>query len=186
MLERFSREARAAVDQAHDEGRLSGAAAVLPGHLLVALLGRPAEHAAAAAALRDAGVRQDAARRVLARAAAATDDATPLDPDVLAGVGVDLDAVRRRAEESFGPGALDAPGRAAGGRLRFAPASRKALELALREAIALRSDAITDAHLLLAILRGADPSAMAVLSDAGADAAALRADVRARLAASAA
>lgn len=192
MLERFTVAARIAVLEAQDERRRAGATHVLPGHLLAALLADPtgprdgASRGIAADALHRAGVRRDDARLVLARASAAVDDVVALDPDVLAGVGIDLDAIRRHAEQAFGPGALDAPSARPASRGPFAPSSKKALELALREAVALRARSISDGHLLLGILRVEDPSATAVLRYAGADIDALRRDVRARLAAEAA
>ena len=59
-----------------------------------------------------------------------------LDGKALAAIGIDLDEIRRRAEESFGPGALERGRRARGGYVPFTAGAKKALELSLREAIA--------------------------------------------------
>ena len=77
---------------------------------------------------------------------------------LFAALGIDLDEVRRRVEEAFGPGALDRVrrprGRRWGGHIPFAKESKKTLELALREAIALGHNYIGTEHMLLAMLRG--------------------------------
>ncbi len=98
---------------------------------------------------------------MLAEAGAGVDDDT-----ALRDLGIDLDAVRHRVEERFGPGALDAPPpagpgpgaaggagvAAAGGHIPFTSEARKALEQALREAVHLRSGEIAAPHLVLGML----------------------------------
>ena len=67
------------------------------------------------------------------------------DAEALATLGIDLDEVRRQVEDAFGPGALErtraASGRGApfGGHIPFERAAKKALELALREALRARA-----------------------------------------------
>jgi ATP-dependent Clp protease ATP-binding subunit ClpA len=84
------------------------------------------------------------------------------DPTALAALGIDLDEVRRRVEEAFGPGALDRVrrprGRRWGGHIPFTKDAKKALQLALREAISLGHDHIGTEHLLLGMLRGDGPA----------------------------
>jgi hypothetical protein len=60
--------------------------------------------------------------------------------------------VKRRVEETFGPGAL-ARGRAAKGCIPFAPDAKKALELSLRSALALDDKFIGSEHILLGLAR---------------------------------
>ena len=93
-----------------------------------------------------------------------------VDADALAALGIDLDEVRRRVEEAFGPGALDrarAPKRRfLGGHIPFAKEAKKALELALREALALKHNYIGTEHILLGLLH-AEGAAHDVLVERG-------------------
>ena len=86
--------------------------------------------------------------------------AGPLDPGALASIGIDLDEIRRRVEESFGPGALE---RTAAWRemrrLKMCPNAKKVLELALREAIRLGDKRVSSEHILLAMMRVPDSGA---------------------------
>ena len=95
-----------------------------------------------------------------------------LDGEALASIGVDLDEIRRRAEANFGPGALERRRRPKGSHVPFTAEGKKALELALREAIALGDREIGDEHVLLGVLRegGSDR----LLRSVGAEPAALR------------
>jgi ATP-dependent Clp protease ATP-binding subunit ClpA len=98
-----------------------------------------------------------------------------LDAEALEAIGIDLAAIRGKLEEAFGEGVLDNPAQASRGwRLPFSPGAKKALELSLREAIAMRDNHISDGHLLLGLIRGGDKTVARVLADAGADQAALR------------
>ena len=104
--------------------------------------------------VRRADLEADLAGRATAPAAAGSVE----DADALAALGIDLDEVRRRVEEAFGPGALDrarAPKRRfLGGHIPFAKEAKKALELSLREALALRHNYIGTEHMLLGLLHG--------------------------------
>ncbi|MGC5167099.1 Clp protease N-terminal domain-containing protein [Luteimicrobium sp. DT211] len=191
MFERFTKDARSVVNLA--VGDAEGSGTVDSVSLLLALAWQDAAHdgATAARVLHDAGL--DRARL---EAAAATVDrpgrpTTPapdgpsaadpgLDPAALAAVGIDLDAMRARADDVFGPGALDTPVAAEGRRghsrrPRFSADAKKTLELALREAVRLHDRRITSAHLLLGVLRDPSSPAGRTLTAAGADLAALRA-----------
>jgi len=160
MFERFTREARGAVIAAQQVARDTGSRRIDTRHLLVAL----AEGVGpAAGALRAVGVDTDhLASRVRGDLMAAG-----LDPRALASLGIDLDAVRGRADSVFGRGALD---RAGGkrGHLPFTRDAKKALELALREAIRLQHSRIDGRHLLLGVLRAECPARDA-LGAAGVD-----------------
>ena len=68
-----------------------------------------------------------------------------IDADALATLGIDLDEVRRRVEETFGAGALGAtpPGKRQDRSIGpLTPRAKQALELALRQAQHERSDSI--------------------------------------------
>ena len=105
-----------------------------------------------------------------------------LDAEALASVGIDLDAVRASADAVFGEGALDRVGRApVKGHLPFTADAKKTLELALREAVRLRTNRIDGAMLLLGTVRATGSPAELTLSRAlaevGSSPSALRAAV---------
>ena len=166
MFERFTQEARAAVVGAQQVARETGSRNIDTRHVLVVLVERPGP---VHRALADTGA--DAA----AVAAQARDDlrAGGLDSEALAALGIDLDAVRRQADAVFGADALERASRSPRGHIPFTPDAKKALELALREAVRLKQRSIHSAHLMLGILR-ADNPARALLLQAGVDTAALR------------
>jgi ATP-dependent Clp protease ATP-binding subunit ClpA len=174
MFERFTQPARTAVRDAVVTAEQLRTDAVDTRHLVVAL----AEGAAGgpvAAALRSVGVEPT---DVAARARAAIAAGETLDGEALASLGIDLDAVRDRADAVFGPGALE---RAARPRLRrtrpFAADAKKALELSLREAVRLGDRGIDAPHLLLGVLRADSPGGRVVVAlarEAGSDLVAVR------------
>lgn len=167
MFERFSKEARAAVVEAQHVARATSSRSIDSRHVLVALAEADGP---ASRALRAVEIDPDAV------AASLRDDlrAAGLDPQALASLGVDLDAVRERTDAVFGEGALDRVARKTPkGHIPFTPDAKKSLELALREAIRLKDNGIHGGHLLLGILRADSPAGRA-LQAAGADVAALR------------
>lgn len=166
MFERFTKEARTVVTGAQEVGRETASRNIDTRHLLVALLENPGP---AQRALLDTGA--DVA--TLAATVRADLRAGGLDADALAGIGIDLDVVRRQADAVFGPGALERAGRKSPGHIPFSPDAKKALELALREAIRLKHRSIHSGHLLLGILRAQSPG-RTFLQHAGVDTDALR------------
>lgn len=110
----------------------------------------------------------------------------PLDAGALASLGIDLDAVRRATEASFGPGALERAkspgcGPRLGGHIPFTPRAKKSLELALRAAVRMRHNSISSGHLLLGIIDQGSNTALLIVGKAGVPAGALRHDVTERL-----
>ena len=183
MFERFSQDARRVVVQARHEAVRAGRGQLGCEHLLLGLLAEPGP---AAEAMTAAGLELGALRAGLSRGSQAEPD--PLDADALASVGIDLDTVRRAADATFGPGALDraGPGRPRRrGRMRVTADAKKALELALRTAVRLRQREISGGHLLIGIIDHGDNGALDLLAAFAVDVARLRADVLARLAAAA-
>jgi ATP-dependent Clp protease ATP-binding subunit ClpA len=79
------------------------------------------------------------------------------DAEALASIGIDLDEIRRRVEESFGPGALDqAPGPVqATGRITMTREAKQSIELAVQEARALHHGYVGTEHLLLGLVGAA-------------------------------
>ena len=181
MIERFTTAARQTVVGAQDEARQLHHNWVGTEHLLLALLAQ--EGTASAAVLARHGLTHDSA----AESVAAYLGGDALDADALTTLGIDLDAVRSSVEATFGPGALDRSGPRTGdepgGRIPFNGRAKKVLELSLREAIALKSRSITDAHIALGLLREGQGLAMKVIHDRGIDPADLRRDLTAALAA---
>jgi hypothetical protein len=152
VFERFTDKARQVVVLAQQQARERGDDRIDTRHLLLALFRVPDNLAVMvmeAFSVQSADVEADLAGR-------ATSTARDVDADALAALGIDLDEVRRRVEEAFGPGALDRARGARrswlGGHIPFAKEAKKALELALREALALKHNYIGTEHILLGLL----------------------------------
>lgn len=156
MFERFTREARATVTAAQQVARDAGTRQIDTRHVLVALL---EEAGPVAATFRELGV--DVAGLVTSLRSELRESG--LDREALASLGIDLDAVRERADAVFGPGALDSAGHGPG-RIPFSRDAKKALELALREAIRLQHKSIDGRHVALGILRAECPARDALVA----------------------
>ncbi len=178
MFERFTSDAREVVVLAQQEARALRHDHIGTEHLLLAQLRLDTP---TTAVLRRHGLDHDE----VAEAVAAHLGTADLDAEALRTLGIDLDAVRDVAEAAFGPGALDTPRRGrrrSPGHLPFTSDAKKVLELALREALAMRSRSITDGHIALGLLRGGG-TALEVLRQRGVDPGGLRADLTRSLAA---
>jgi ATP-dependent Clp protease ATP-binding subunit ClpA len=172
MFERFTAEARETVVGAQLEARRLHHERIGTEHLLLSLL---TQDTPTTAVLTRYGLTRD----TVAVAVAGYVNKDVLDADALNAVGIDLDAVRRSVEATFGPGALDRPGssREPTGHIPFSPRAKKVLELSLREALAMKSRSIADGHIALGLLREGEGLAMKVLADRGIDVADLRRDL---------
>ncbi|MFI9719760.1 Clp protease N-terminal domain-containing protein [Streptomyces sp. NPDC052396] len=187
MFERFTKEARTAVVWAQEEARGLYAHRVGVAHLLLGTAFRDGYPP-----LNQLGVTAGALREAIrTQGPLGADDAA-----ALRSLGIDLDAVRDRAEHTFGPGALDwpapqpPPGRGPRrrlpegmpkGHIPFASEAKRALELSLGEARALQHGHIGVPHLVLGLLRTEDPTVTAALRELGTDGAAVRTAVLADL-----
>lgn len=182
MFERFTGPAREVVIQTQREARDLGHQQIGTEHVLLALL---AGGGGAATVLRDAGldasrVRADVQRLVGAPGRALDEE----DAAALQTVGIDLDAVLTKIEETFGADALEPPApeprrgllgwRRSGGHIRFSPRAKKVLELSLREAIRLSDNYIGTEHILLGLIREGEGLAAKIMHDAGVDLTRLR------------
>lgn len=176
MFERFTKSARRAVTLAQEEARNLDGPQIGTEHVLIALAGEGND--AAAQALRSAG-----ATAAALRDAARSRSADHLDADALALLGIDLDQVRRAAEDRFGPGALDAArvAHAPKGSIPFSAAAKQALAAAVRQSTALRTGSISSGHLLLGLLADDNSGATEVLRTCGVDVGHLTADADALL-----
>ncbi|MFC7406487.1 Clp protease N-terminal domain-containing protein [Georgenia alba] len=173
MFERFTKDARTAVIHAQEEARELRCSWIGAEHVALGVL---SADGSAVRALRRAG--HDPA--VLANQLRRIATGSGLDGEALAAVGIDLDAVSRSSDAIFGDGALERAGRGRrrrGGHIPFTSAARKALELALREALRLEDKEISDRHLLLGVIRGGGPAGEVL---AGHDVGAVRASLEAR------
>jgi ATP-dependent Clp protease ATP-binding subunit ClpA len=161
MFERFTSSARECVANAQEEAAGLHHGHIGTEHLLIALAGDRA--GLGGQILRAFRVSQEELRAALPAGAAPPG----IDADALASIGIDLDEVRRRAEETFGPGALESGRRSEGGYVPFTPKSKKALELALRSAMHLHDDFIGSEHLLLGVARVEEDTGARLLAERG-------------------
>jgi len=169
MFERFTKRARRSVEQAGEVAVGRRATHVRPEHLFVALVD-DADNLAVRV-LADLGAPRDRLREELERRRSRyVDGLGDEDAEALATIGIDLHEVLRRVGRGFGESRKR-------GRPRFSRESKKALELSLREAIALRHNYIGTEHILLGLVRGGDPAVRDTLAALDVSPADLRAAV---------
>jgi hypothetical protein len=170
MFERFTGEARQVVVGAQEEARTRKADEIRTEHVLAAIY--TVRDDLAVTVLERFGVDEADVLREIDRLHAGAQPA--LDAEALSTIGIDLDEVRRQVEEAFGPGALDRTRAALGGKagrlfghIPFEGPAKKALELALREAIHLRHDYIGTEHILLGLIHTEGGAAHHILAAQG-------------------
>jgi ATP-dependent Clp protease ATP-binding subunit ClpC len=149
MFSRFARIARRCVEAAVEEARWLGHDSVGDEDLLLGVL-RTGE-GLAAEALSSLGVTLEAAR----------EESEGMLAEALSSVGISLDEVRRGAGGAFEMRIPDDR------RIPFSPRAKKALEGALREAIRLQDNRITDEHVLRGLLSEEDGAAVRLLGNLG-------------------
>lgn len=191
MFERFTPEAKALVIEAQRTRAALGDELVQTEHLLLALA---VDEGPAGEALRMLGpghdqmltalLADDAATRYGGPGDDQTQSGTETDDELLKRLGVDLDAVHRSADKTFGPGALDRvrrgrsrrsegndtdrQGRNRFGRSgRFNARSKRVLELSLREALRLKTKHIGPEHIGLGIVAEGEGTACRILLEEG-------------------
>lgn len=158
MFERFTKGARDVVTGAVEQSEREGADSIDDGHLLLALLDREGTRASFALAALGADRRRADITRALAEARR-RGGLTQADADALAGLGIDVEEIVSRVEETHGAGALAGVGarrerRGIGswiGHRGFTRDAKDTLERALRIATARRDRSIGDEHILLAL-----------------------------------
>ena len=158
MFERFTGRARTVVILAKAEAAERGDQ-IRPVYLLYALA---SGEGVAARVLADLSVDAATVEHYLDRTAPLGNplggEATSGDAEALAAIGIDLDEIKRKIEESFGPGALERVPPAHQGalssteRITMTREARQTLALALKEARAMRHNYIGTEHLLLGLL----------------------------------
>lgn len=162
MFERFSKPAREVVHTAVEEAWALGSPQVGTEHLLLALTQTGDEQLMRI--LAGLGVQEEAVRQGMQAHHSPRARFDDRDRRALAALGIDLDGVLDRLEQSPA-GMADERRRRSRGRL--SAHARKALQLGLREAIAQKSRTIGPRHLLLGILRAGDGLACTLLEEMG-------------------
>src|ERR1700712_2246092 len=170
MLERFTKAARDVVERTQQIAIESRATQVRPEHLFAALLWD--DRCLAVRVLNDQGGTSERLHAELDRRRSRyVDGLDDADAEALASIGIDLEeVVRRMSGDDLAPPRR----RRSRGHIRFSRASKKVLELALREAVALRHNYIGTEHLLLGLVREGDVIVRDTLVAAGVDTTTLR------------
>ncbi|MFC5799282.1 Clp protease N-terminal domain-containing protein [Streptomyces formicae] len=166
MFERFTKDARAVVTGAVAQAERAGADSVTDEHLLLSLLDLDGGCVALAFGALGVTDRRASLESALADARR-RGGMTKAETEALAGLGIDVDEVVARVEETHGVGALAGGGRGSGrsggtggtgrGRLAlsghrpFTPGAKKVIEQSLRVALGRKDRSIGAEHLLLAL-----------------------------------
>ncbi|CPW05713.1 Putative ATP-dependent Clp protease [Mycobacteroides abscessus] len=174
MFEKFQKSAKVAVMLSQEEAREMDDTRIGAEHVLVGVLdsaGAPLSELMGGYGLTADGVRDRL------RAGSEQPPMDDEDAEALRAIGIDLSQVRESVSKVFGPQAFDEAFEKSGrrkGRMRgwrpfgmipFNSSAKKCLELALREAIAHKDNWIGCEHMVLGILRGGDPVALAVITE---------------------
>ena len=178
MFEHFAKPALEAVVQAQVEARLLRHGYIGTEHLLMGILREGS--GIGSRVLDRLGIGLDAARSDVTRLIGlGPSEGDERDAEALQAIGIDLGEVRRRIEETFGPGALDRRVRrrrrmkwrtdpcAPIGHIPFTTKAKKVLQLSLREAIRLGHKDIGTEHILLGLVREQEGVAFRLLRDRG-------------------
>lgn len=174
MFEIFSAMARQAIMQAQDEAIGLADDFVGTEHLLLGMAGVPGSVAGRLLAERGLTLEQARSRASEIRAVADAGPAPIAPADALAAIGIDVAAIRQRADEAFGPGAFVYP------RPAYDDAAKAAIELAVAQAQDLGDDYVGTGHMLLGMLAAGDSAGAQILCTVGLDQAAGRPLVLAR------
>ena len=169
MFERFTDPARQSVIGTQEEVRSLNAPQVLPVHLLVGIVAAAEKSSPSLAALLGGyGLTSVRLHAELQELGEGHDDASALES-----LGIDVAQVRRAVDGQFGEGTLDGAAPApktrrslfrAAGQIPFSAGARDVLTNSLRESKAHGDGDIGVEHLLLGLLRGADPTAAALIN----------------------
>ncbi|MFJ8311548.1 MULTISPECIES: Clp protease N-terminal domain-containing protein [unclassified Streptomyces] len=177
MFEFFTERAKRAVVASQDEAIALGHDFIGTEHILLGLAGT--EDSTAWEVLTAQGVELGRTReetvRLLEAAGVPSTGGQPA-KDALASIGIDVEEIKRQADNSFGPGAFQYP------RPAYTPHAKKALEFTLREAQALRHERFGTEHILLGLLAAGEGRGLEVLAVLGVKPADLRAAVLTRVA----
>jgi ATP-dependent Clp protease ATP-binding subunit ClpA len=137
-----------------EQARWLGHSYVGTEHVLLALIRNP--DGSATAVLRQLGVSSDTVELRLGRWLGTSKP--KIDPEALAALGIDLETVRERLEQTFGPGALERTPACLG----ICPRLKMALAYAVDHA---DGDRVTDEHILRGMLSVPDSVAARILTE---------------------
>lgn len=172
MFDRFRKNAKVAVVLAQEEAREMDESRIGAEHVLIGVLDSADERLANL--LSGYGLTADDVRDRL-RAGGEDDSLGDDDAEALKAIGIDLSKVRDSVTKTFGPQAFDKAFEKSGRRNRrsrgwrpfgmipFNSSAKKCLELSVREALAHKDNWVGCEHMLLGILRGADPVALSLI-----------------------
>lgn len=176
MFEFFTDRARRAVVLSQDEAIALGHDFIGTEHILLGLIGT--DQSTAGDVLREQGVELTRARaetvRILKAAGIVAAGGQPA-RDALSSIGIDIEEIQRRADDTFGPGAFQYP------RPAYTPDAKKALEHTLHEARALGHEKFGTGHILLGLLATGQGHGFEVLAALEVDPTSLRQAVLTRV-----
>ena len=177
MFDIFTDAAKRAIVLGQDEAIMLGHDFIAAEHLLLGLAGTG--DGLAGQVLAEQGATPEQARGVTvelltADGLTAASAAEPV--EALATIGIDVDDVRRRADETFGHGKFVFP------RPAYISEAKRAIERSVGEAQALGHDYVGTEHMLLGLLGADDAPGPRLVTALGLDPAELRRIVLARIA----
>ncbi len=175
MFEKFTEDAKRAILLSEQETVALGYDYIGTEHLLLGLIGVP--DGVAGQVLGAHGVTLPRARErivTLLTEAGVTGTGGRAATEALASIGIDVDEVKKRMDDTFGPGRFQYP------RPIYDPGARKMLERTVHEALTLGSESIDTEHMLLGMFDDGDSVGSRVLTGLGVDASALRPELLAR------
>jgi ATP-dependent Clp protease ATP-binding subunit ClpA len=163
VFEIFSPAAKQAIMRAQDEAIALGDDFVGTEHLLLGMTGIP--DSVAGQLLAESGLTADLARSAAGGTRSPAGTGAAIAPeDALAAIGIDVAEIRRRADETFGPGAFVYP------RPVYDEAAKAAIELSVAQARELGHEFVGTGHLLLGLLGAGESAALRILGSVGLDA----------------
>jgi ATP-dependent Clp protease ATP-binding subunit ClpC len=176
VFEKFTELAKRVLVLAQDEVIAQGHDHIGTEHVLFGLAS--VRGTVAGEVLHDRGITPQTLREENARVLVAS-GAQPIGPqaaaEALATIGIDVEEIRRRADETFGPGKFHFP------RPPFTSRAKNALEHTLRASVELGSATIDTEHILLGILAVDGARAVTVLRNLDVDVDSLRPAVLERI-----
>ncbi|KAA9164915.1 ATPase [Amycolatopsis acidicola] len=156
MFERFTKDARAVVTEAHHSAVRQHAAKVDTLHVLAALVATPESRAVRLLGTLNVPTAEvgDEIERVRRRGGI-----TEADAQALGELGIDVDRIIESVEQTHGRGALAGRWSGPKGHLPFAEDSKKTLELCLKEVIRTGGKELGSEHILIALTLQRGPAA---------------------------
>jgi ATP-dependent Clp protease ATP-binding subunit ClpC len=176
VFEKFTNLAKRSITLSQDEAVTLGHDYIGTEHILLGLV--LVRQGLAGEILSEQGVTADQVRAETLRlleAAGVSANGGREATEALAAIGIDVEEIRRRADDTFGPGRFRFP------RPAFTMRAKRVLELTLRESMELGHDEIGTEHLLLGLLAEGEGVGVAALGAVGVDSVALRTTVLERV-----